>query len=59
MRTDVAEHLVDVLGAGAVAAQEPMPPELPQVARSGHRLVGQLRHIADLRTVRSETQRAA
>jgi hypothetical protein len=49
MRLDAAEHALDVRRDRAVAAEETMPPEQPQIARLRHRMLGSRRHVVRIR----------
>ena len=44
-----AEHALDVRRKGAVAAEQAMPPEQPQIARLRHRLLGHRRRVVGIR----------
>jgi hypothetical protein len=46
---DAAEHALDVRRDRAVAAEETMPPEQPQIARLRHRMLRSLRRVVRVR----------
>ncbi len=48
VRLDTAEHALDVRGDGAVAAEETVPAEQPQIARLGDRVLGQRRRVVGI-----------
>jgi hypothetical protein len=45
VRLDAAEHALDVRRDRAVAAEETMPPEDPQITRLRHRVLGSRRRV--------------
>jgi hypothetical protein len=46
VRLDAAEHALDVRRDRAVAAEETMPPEDPQITRLRHRVLGSRRRAS-------------
>ena len=52
VRLDAAEHALDVRGDRAVAAEEAVPSEQPQIARLRHRMLGHRRRVVRVRQPR-------
>ena len=52
VRLDAAEDALDVRRDRAVAAEETMPPEQPQIARLRHRVLGSRRRVVGVRQPR-------
>ena len=54
VRLDAAEHALDVRRDRAVAAEEAMPPEQPQIARLRDRMLRSGRRVVRIRQPRTE-----
>jgi hypothetical protein len=49
VRLDAAEHALDIRRDRAVAAEETVPPQQPQIARLRHRMLRSLRRVVGIR----------